>query len=112
MKINVKNDLDVFNIFFLKKINVKKKKVNVNLAFNVIVAAVECCEFSSGIFPLLIKGQTTRMSKYSNKLPIYLLSQTQSCFRDFKAGCVLVLLTQSCRVKVSSHNVQNNHPLA
>ena len=58
--------------FFLKKINVNKNKVNVNLAFNVIVAAVVCCELSSGTFPQLIKGQTSRMSKYSNKLPIYL----------------------------------------
>ena len=71
MKINLKNDLNVFHIFFLKKTNVKKK-VNVNLAFNLIVAAVVCCELSSGTFPQLIKGQTARMSKYSNKLPIQL----------------------------------------
>ena len=42
MKINVKNDLNVFHVFFLRTISVKKKKVNVNLAFNVIVAAVVC----------------------------------------------------------------------
>ena len=53
----------MFFTFFFRKISVKKKKVNVNLAFNVIVAAVECYKLSSRTFPL---------SKYSYKLPIYL----------------------------------------